>query len=98
MTDLPGRPRVVRVAAHQRRHVEGNGQPATAGLEQHLVPRVGLHGVAESGELPDRPGTPAVSGRVEPARERELPRPADPLEVRHYGARGRPVDGIHLDP
>ena len=43
-------------------------------------------GVAEAGELPDRPRPPAVAGRVEPAGERELPRPADPLEPGYVGA------------
>ena len=56
-------------------------QPAAARAEDHLVALVGLLGVAEAGELPDRPGPPAVAGRVQPAGVRVLARPADPLEA-----------------
>jgi hypothetical protein len=96
--DLAERSRVVGVAAHQRRHVEGDGQAAAAAAQQHLVPLVRLPCVAEPGELPDRPGPAAVAGRVEPAGERELPWPADPVEARDDRAGRRPVDGLHLKP
>ena len=43
--------------------------------EDHVVALVGLLGVAEARELPDRPRPAAVAGRVEAAGERELPRP-----------------------
>ena len=92
--DLAEAHRVVGVAAHQGRHVERHREAAAAALEDHLVALVGLHRVAEAGELADRPGAAAVAGRVEPAGEGELPRPADPLG--HLGAVGRAVDGLDL--
>ena len=92
VADLAEAHRVVGVAAHQGGHVERDRQAAAAALEDHLVALVGLHGVAEAGELADRPGAAAVAGRVEAAGERVLPRPADPLG--HLGAVGRAVDGL----
>ena len=79
--DLAERPRVVGVAAHQGRHVEGDGEAAAALGQDHLVALVGLLGVAEAGELADGPGPAAVAGGVQAAGERELARPADPLEA-----------------
>ena len=94
VADLAEAHRVVGVAAHQGRHVERDREPAAAALEDHLVALVGLHRVAEAGELADRPRPAAVAGRVETTRERELPRPADPLgrpRSRRPGRRpGRP--------
>ena len=84
VADLAEAARVVGVAAHQGRHVEGHAQPAPAPAEDHLVALVGLLGVAEPGELPDRPGPPAVAGGVEPTRVGELPGPLGVL-----GAVGR---------
>ena len=78
VADLAEALRVVGVAAHQRRHVEGHREPAAAAVEDHLVALVGLLRVAEAGELADRPGAAAVAGGVEPAGEREL---AGPLAV-----------------
>ena len=78
VADLAQALRVVGVAAHQGRHVEGDGESAAAAPEDHVVALVGLLGVAEAGELPDRPRAAAVAGRVEPAGEREL---AGPLGV-----------------
>ena len=69
-------------------------RPPPPALEDHLVALVGLLGVAEAGELPDRPGAAAVAGGVEAAGERELPRPADPLEVAPSAPVGRPVDRL----
>ena len=89
--------RVVGVAAHQGRHVEGDGEPAAAAGQDHLVALVGLLGVAEAGELADRPGPPAVAGRVQAAGERVLARPADPLEAGSsdaLGCRRRAVDRL----
>ena len=84
VADLAEAARVVGVAAHQRRHVEGDGQPAATAAEDHLVALVGLLRVAEPGELADRPGAPPVAGGVEPSRVGEL---AGPLGV--VGAVGR---------
>jgi hypothetical protein len=78
--DLAQGARVVGVAAHERRHVEGDGEPAPAVAEDHLVALVGLLGVPEPGELPDGPRPPPVAGRVQAAGEGVLTRPADPLE------------------
>src|SRR5690606_17428523 len=64
--------------------------------QDHLVPLVGLPGVAEPGELADGPGAAAVAGGVQSAGVGELPRPADPLEPGHLGALRRPVDRVDL--
>ena len=97
VADLAERARVVGVPAHQGGHVEGHGQPGAARAQQHLVPLVGLPGVAEPGELADRPGPAAVPGRVQAAGERVLPRPADPVEARHDGPLRRPVHRLHVE-
>jgi hypothetical protein len=89
---------VVGVAAHQRGHVEGHGQARSPGGQQHLVPLVGLPRVAEPGELADRPRLAAVAGGVDAPGERELPRPADPVEVRHHRVVRRSVDRVYLKP
>ena len=81
---------VVGVAAHQGRHVEGHAQAPSAAAEDHPVALVGLLGVAEARELPDRPRAAAVSRRVEPAREREL---AGPLR---FGTVCGAVRRLHL--
>ena len=73
-------------------------RPPPPAAQQHLVPLVGLHGVAEAGELPDRPRPPAVTRRVQAAGERELAWPADPLEARDDRAVRRPVDRVDGDP
>jgi hypothetical protein len=66
--DLAEAVAVVGVAAHQRGHVEGHRQPATPAGQDHLVALVGLHRVAEPGELADRPGPPAVARRIQAPR------------------------------
>ena len=75
VADLAEALRVVGVAAHQGRHVEGDRQTATAAAQDHLVALVGLLGVAEAGELADRPRTAAVAAGVDAAGEGELPGP-----------------------
>jgi hypothetical protein len=77
VADLAERARVVGVAAHQGRHVEGDRQAAATLGDQVLVALVGLTGVAEPGELPDRPGPAAVHRRVHAAGERVLAGDAD---------------------
>jgi hypothetical protein len=91
VADLAERLRVVGVPAHQRRHVEGDGQASPAGVEDHLVSLVGVLGAAEPGELADRPRPPPVARGIEPAGERELPRPADALEAGNVAAGRRSV-------
>ena len=59
VADLAERLRVVGVAAHQGRHVEGDREPAAAAAEDHLVALVGLLGVAEA----RRTGGSSRSGR-----------------------------------
>ena len=80
--DLAERARVVGVAPHQRRHVERDRQAVAPARHDHLVALVGLLRVAEAGELPDGPRLAAVAGGVQPAGERVLAGPADPLEAR----------------
>ena len=95
-----GRPRRATRGSSESRPIsvgmsKATDSPPPPAAEDHLVALVGLLGVAEAGELPDRPGPAAVAGRVQPAGERELPRPADPLEP-GYRVR-RAVDRLDLD-
>ena len=62
--DLAEAPRVVGVEAHQRRHVEGRGQPRLAVIEQVAEALVGLLDGAEAGELAHRPEPAAVHRRI----------------------------------
>ena len=87
--DLPLGPGVVRVAAEQRRHVEGGGQPVAAGAEQLLEAAVGVRGAAEAGELAHRPQARAVHGGVRA--------PGVGVLAGHLGTR-RPVDGRERHP
>jgi hypothetical protein len=79
--DLAETVAVVGVPAHEGGHVEGDRESAAAASEDHLVTLVGLHRVAEPGELTDGPGPPAVARRVQAPGEGVLPRPSDPLEA-----------------
>ena len=62
--------RVVGVVAHLGRQVEGDRQPAGAGLDQLVVALVGLRGGAEPGVLAHRPRPAGVHRRVDAAGER----------------------------
>ena len=75
--DLAERARVVRVVAHQRRHVERRREPRLAVLEQVAEALVRLLRRPEAGELPHRPQPAAVHRRVDAARERERARVAE---------------------
>jgi hypothetical protein len=69
--DLAERALVIRVVAHQRRHVEGRREAGLAVLEQVAEALVRLFGGAEAGELPHRPEPASVHRRVDAAGERE---------------------------
>ena len=84
VSDLTEGHRVVGVAAHQGRHVEGHRQPAATAAQDHLVALVCLLSVAEASELTDRPRAAAVAGGVQAAGVGELARP-----LRVVGAVGR---------
>ena len=81
---LAERARVVRVVAHQRRHVEGRAQAGLAVVEQVAEALVGLLGGPEPGELAHRPQPAAVHARVHAAGERRLAREPDPLLERAH--------------
>ena len=68
LPDLAERERVIGIAAHQRREIEGDAQPGAAGRQQRLVARVGLLRRAEPGKLPHRPQLAAVAGGMNAAR------------------------------
>ena len=72
--DLAERAGVVRVVAHERRHVEGGREPGLTVLREVAEALVRLLRGAEAGELAHRPQPPAVHRRVHPARERVLAR------------------------
>ena len=72
--DLAQRARVVRVVAHQRRHVERRRESRLAVVEQVAEALVRLLRGAEAGELAHRPEPPAIHRRVDAARERDTRR------------------------
>src|SRR2546422_11282842 len=75
----------------------GDRQPGLAVLEQELVPLIGVLRGPEAGELPHRPQPAAVHGRVNPARERVLPRRAELTGVVEAGEIGGRVQGPPLE-
>ena len=64
--DLAARQRVVGVAAHLRRQIEGDRQPGLPRRQQELVATVGLLRGAEAGVLAHGPEAPAVHGGCTP--------------------------------
>ena len=89
LPDLADRERVVGVAAHQGRQVEGGGQAVTPRGEKILEPPIRVDRRAEAGEHPHRPELRAVHLGVRAAGVRVLPRALGVV---------RPVDRVDLDP
>ena len=75
--DLAQRAGMIRVVAHQRRHVERRREARLTVLEQVAEPLVRLRRRAEARELPHRPQPAPVHRRIHAAGERELARPAE---------------------
>ena len=71
---------VVGVVAVQRRHVVRDRQAGLAGGQERAEARVRVLGRPEAGEHPHRPEPGAVSGRVDPSRERWLAGQTDVAE------------------
>ena len=92
--DLALAARIVRVVAHQRRHVEVGRDAGLALRDQVAEARVRVVGGAKTGDLAHRPRLRAVHRRVRPARVRELPREADVARVLHVGDVVRRVDAL----
>ena len=65
---------MVRVVAHQRRHIERRRQPRLPMLEQIPKPLVRLRRRPEPRELPHRPQPAAIHRRIHTPRERKLTR------------------------
>ncbi len=95
--DLAERALMVRVVAHERRHVEGCREPRLAVLQEVVEALVRLLGGAEARELPHRPEAAAVHRRIHPARERELARIAEVTPVVEFDVR-RGVERLRLRP
>ena len=92
---LAERERVVRVAAHQRRQVEGDAQTGAARLEQLPVALVRGFRRPEPGKLAHRPELAPVAAAVDAARVRKRARIAEVavvVERRHVAG---PVDPLH---
>src|SRR5437016_12385881 len=87
---------MVRVVAHQRRHVEGRREPRLPVLEEVAEARVRLLRRAEAGELAHRPEPAAVHRRVDAARERIGAGPAEVALVVELNVLGR-VERLVLD-
>ena len=92
-SDLAERAGVVGVVAHQGRHVEVDGEPGLALVDQIAEARVGVGAGAESGDLAHRPGPPPVHGGVGTARVGILAGQADVLVRRAGDVLGR-VDAL----
>ena len=82
MADLSQTLRLIGVTTHQGRHVEGHAEPATTGVQDHLVTSVRLLSAAESGELTDGPAAAAITSGMKAAGERKGPGPADRIQSR----------------
>jgi hypothetical protein len=63
---------VIRIEAHERRQIEGDGESGLALREEVMVARVGLFGGGEPGELPHGPQPAAIHTFVDAAGVREL--------------------------
>jgi hypothetical protein len=92
LADLAAVDRVVGVVAEQRRQVEVGREAGLAVGEQVLVAPVGVLGLAEAGDLADRPRAAAVHARVRPAREGILAGQPDVALVGDPREIGRRVD------
>ena len=88
-TDLAQRPGVVRVIAHQRRHVERGRKAGLPVPEQVAEALVRLRRRPEARELPHRPQPPPVHRRIDAARERERTRIAEVALVVQLDVVGR---------
>src|SRR4029450_2255461 len=94
--DLAERARVIRVVAHQGRHVEVHREPGLALGDQVAEPGVGVGAGAVAGDLSHRPEPAAVHRGVGPAREGILAGQTDRL-VRRVGDVLRGVDALSRD-
>ena len=94
--DLAERARMIRVVAHQRRHVERGREAGLPMLEQVAEARVRLLRRAEAGELAHRPEPAAVHRRIDAARERIGAGPAEVALVVELDVLGR-VERLVLD-
>jgi hypothetical protein len=94
--DLAQRARVIRVVAHERRHVERGREPRLPVVEEVPEALVRLLRGAEAGELPHRPQPAAVHRRVHAPRERVLAGVAEVARVVDLGVLGR-VERLVLD-
>jgi hypothetical protein len=90
--DLAQRERGVRVMPHERRHIEGGGQPGLAVVEQVAEALIGVLGATEARELAHRPQPPAVHRGIDATREGKGARDADARTVRQVGVG---VQGSH---
>src|SRR4029077_8504834 len=89
---------MIGVVAHERREVECYRQTRLAVLEQEFVALVRVFGAPEARELAHGPEPATVHGRVDPARERILTRPAQRATCVEAVTREvvRRVDGLAL--
>jgi hypothetical protein len=95
-THLAERSRMIRVVAHQRRHVEGRRKPGLPVLEQVAEALVRLGRRPETRELAHRPQSPAIHRRIDAARERVDAGVAE-VEVVVEGGIVRRVERLVLD-
>ncbi len=94
--DLAERARMVRVVAHQRRHVEGRREARLPMVAQVAEPGIRLLGGPEARELPHRPQPAAVHRRIHAPGERILAGVAEIARVVELAV-VRGVDRLGLD-
>jgi hypothetical protein len=94
LADLPGRQRVVRIAAVEGRVVESDGKARLALVQEEAVPGVGLVRRAHAGELPHGPHLPPVHGGVHAPRERVVPGVTEPRIGIEFPQVLRRVEGL----
>ena len=90
--NLPLRPSVIGVVAHQRGHVKGHRQSGLPLLQQVVKTTVTIFWRPEAGELPHGPQAPPIHGGMDAARERIL---AGQTQVAGGIERGQIVGSIH---
>ena len=93
-------PGFVVVVAHERGHVEGDGEAVVAGRQQVVVALVRLLHGAKAAEHADGPGLAAVAGAVDAAREGVGAGQVDValvVEAGHVGGVVEPLNGAARD-
>src|SRR5581483_2428051 len=91
-SDFAFAPRIVRIAAHERRKIEGGGKARLAMRQQVFEPLVGIFRSSKAGKLPHRPDLSAIAIRMNAARVWELSWKRNMVEI----LAGRRTSGLRI--